>query len=63
MTLGLRERNAREKAKALKSRIAKGKKVTGTRKVAARALAISAIREIFAADLPMIAIRIESLAI
>jgi hypothetical protein len=62
MTLGWRDRSAREKARALKSRIVKEKKVADAPKLAARALAISAIRETFAVDRPITAIRNESVA-
>jgi hypothetical protein len=62
MTFGLSDRNARENARALKSRIAKGKKAADALKLAARAFAMSAIREIFRSERPMTAICIEFVA-
>jgi hypothetical protein len=62
MAFGLRERNARENAKALNSRIPNGEKVADVPMLTARAFAISAIRETFAVDLPMMAIRNEPVA-
>src|ERR1700739_2517762 len=62
MTFGFRERSAREKASALKSRMVKEKAVTMVPKLAARAFAICAIRETFALDRPITAIRNESIA-
>jgi hypothetical protein len=59
MTFGLRERSAREKAAALNSGIPTEKKNGRVPKLAARAFAISAIRETFPPERPMIAIRKE----
>jgi hypothetical protein len=59
MTFGLRARSAREKAKALNSRIPNGEKVAKIPKLAARAFAISEIRETFVSDRPIIVIRVE----
>lgn len=62
MTFGFRARSAREKAKALNSRIPNGKKVVEVPKLAARAFAISEIWETFVSDRPMIVIRSEPFA-
>jgi hypothetical protein len=63
MTFGFNERNAREKADALNSGIPTGKKIVRVPKLAARAFAISAIRETLIVDRPMIPIRNEPVAI
>jgi hypothetical protein len=62
MTFGLSERNSREKANALNSGIAKGKKSADVPKLAARAFAMNVIRDTFAADRPTIATRNKSVA-
>jgi hypothetical protein len=62
MTFGFRARSSREKAKALNSRIPNGEKVVEVPKLAARAFAISEIRETFVSDRPMIVIRSELFA-
>ena len=62
MTLGLRERSAREKAAALNSGIATRMNDGHLPKLTARAFAISAIRETFAPERPMIAICNEPIA-
>jgi hypothetical protein len=58
-TFGLRERSAREKANALNSGNPNAEKVTDAPKLAARALAITAIRDTLPTERPMIATRNE----
>lgn len=57
MTFGLSWRSVREKDKAVNSGIPNDEKAVEVPKQAARAFAISAIRETFTSERPMMAIR------